>query len=123
MKKILSKLLVIITILSFSSCSLEKILFNPLYGTIWVYEQEYVLFKVCHYIEFVDEKVVKVWDNIGYGPYIGEYFVEGKNVYFKNLYNEAWDKNYKDGVLTRKSLELHYINNQNVIFTENYIEK
>lgn len=115
-KQTLSLLLFLVTCVFLTSCSNEngdEPIKNPLSGSLWsfndnvLYENE----KFTRYIEFVDDKIVKVWDtfegSFG-GVYSGTYSVEGNKVRFSNLYDKYWWWSYVEGTFTSNTMKVLY---------------
>lgn len=91
----------------FASCEKSDEVSNPLVGTLWSFDDESVFGEFTRYIEFIDNKNVKMWDDDGHGPYFGTYSIDGSNITFSNIHNTYWDFYYVNGTYTSKSLTIY----------------
>ncbi len=108
MKKIFGLMLLCATLLGFTSCGNDEDDNNPLKGTLWSYEDNEKAVILTRYVEFFDDRYVKIWDTHGGGPYIGKYEIMLNTIYFDELYNAFWGQYYITGKFTDRSLTVYY---------------
>ena len=129
----ISMLLMVVTSLMFVSCEkaedepeIEK---NPLEGTLWSLDGTFSLTgeKYTRYIEFVDNRNVKVWttNTIWDDPYTGTYEVDGEKVKFFNLYDGYWKWGYIEATFSSKSIIVKYYsnNNKSKTYTKTFVKE
>ncbi len=105
---LVAMLFMVTTCMVFVSCSKEDVDENPLVGTVWSVEEEYASGNgtYTHYIEFLDESTVKVWDTtLWSGTYTGSYSIKGKDITFSNLRDDYYK--FIDGSYYSSSLKVN----------------
>ena len=116
---LMTVLLITVTSMTLVSCSKEdpepEVENHPLSGTLWSCEDYASLAKeeYTRYIEFIDEKQVKVWDTYNGREYNGSYTLTGNKIVFHNLYDAYWMWYYVSANFTSHSLTLSYSYNKN----------
>ena len=132
--KLLTLVLLLTSIVSFSSCSNDiedELSNNPLRDTLWSLEEvtsgfwggkdEYV-----RYIEFVGNSNVKIWDTYNNNVYNGTYKVNGNKVEFYNLHDKYWLRYYVDGTFSTRSLTVNFsykANDKTSTFSDTYTKE
>lgn len=105
--------LILLCVIPISSCTNGEgeVCSNPLSDTLWSYDDRTLFTEenYTHYIEFVGNSEVKIWDTYTGNVYYGEYTVNANSVLFKNLHNKYWDKEYTKGYFSSKSLTIEYV--------------
>ncbi|MBO5984181.1 MAG: hypothetical protein J6P90_04070 [Rikenellaceae bacterium] len=110
MRKIVVLMLLCAAIVGLASCEKGDVVSNSLSGTLWSFDDEVTVFEkneFTRYIEFVDDKTVKIWDTDGHGPYSGTYIVDGNNITFNNIYDKYWGYYYVKATYTTRSLTVY----------------
>ncbi len=129
MKKFLSLMLILASFTALTSCSQkekeDEIDQNPLKGTLWSIEDETALTqeKYTRYIEFSDNKNVKMWDTDRPNKISnGTYTVNENKVQFSNLHSSR-DRKYTEGTFTTNTLTVKYYYLEGDNFTEVYTKE
>lgn len=113
MKNFFSLLFIVsLTLVTMHSCSKDDNRSgNSLDGTLWSCDDEVTVFEpnyFTRYIEFVDDKTVKIWDTDTGNAYTGTYKINGSGVTFYNLNDAYWNRFYIDGTFTSNSLTVSF---------------